>query len=146
VSKYRKLETEYRSRVLLRAALKAAGLPFEEAKPGHETHLYGYKGDERAETATFAIRRAHVGQASNDLGWHWDPAAKRFVEVISEFDQSRAESVAILDQVRREYAVASTMAEARVHGLSVQRTNHGDGRITLRVVGSVDARGTVGRV
>jgi hypothetical protein len=144
MSAYRKVETQFSSRAMLREALKAVGLPFEETRPNEpETHLIGYKGDQRQETATFAIRREYVGSASNDIGWHWDPEARRFVEIVSQFDLRRSESVEVLNQVRREYAVATTIAQARARGLSVQREDQPNGGIRLRVVGQVQASGQV---
>ena len=143
MSKYRKLETEFTSRAMLREALKAVGLPFEEAAVGCEIQLVGYTGDTRQETATFAVRREHVGSSSNDIGWHWDPEARRFVEVVSEFDLGRRRSVEVLNQVRREYAVATTIAQARARGLTVKREDQSNGGIRLRVVGQVQASGQI---
>ena len=133
MSKYRKLRTKYTSRVHLRAALKAAGIKFEECKPGVEEHLFGYMGDERAETATFIVRRDQITASSNDIGWTWD--GMQFCEVVSEYDSSISTCTKIRTNVRREYAYASSVAQAHAKGYQTQRVDLDNGGIQIRVTG-----------
>lgn len=49
--------------------------------------LVGYQGDERTHRAHVVIRRRHVGEASNDIGFERTPTGFRVH--ISEFDQSQ---------------------------------------------------------
>jgi len=142
VSHYRKLETEFTSRAILREALKAAGVPFEEAQPGEELELQGWGKQTRR--ATFAIRASREAGAIAryaDVGWQWDPETKRFVELLDSMETHRTE--ATRDRIRREYAVATTIAQARTRGLTVKREDQPNGAIRLRVVGQVQASGLV---
>lgn len=53
----------------------------------HETaqHLYGFQGDQRAQTANVIIRRKNVGGSANDLGFVRGADGK-FQAIISEYD------------------------------------------------------------
>jgi hypothetical protein len=136
MSKYLKVQCQYNSREHLRAALKAAGIEFEETRIGQpESHLVGYHGDEREETATFIVRRAHIGSSSNDLGWHWN--GKAFEEIVSQFDSGRPETTKIRDSIRKEYAVSFATAQARIKGWNVARINAPDGTVQLKVTGRI---------
>lgn len=139
MSKYRKMATKYTSRQLMREALQAAatklGFTFEECKPGHEEHLYGYKGDVREETATFIVRRAQIGGASNDFGLRWNGTS--YEEIVSEFDATKHRTTQIRNAIRREYAVAATVAQAQAKGYRVERVDQVGGGVQLRVTGRV---------
>ena len=135
MSEYVKKRTKYTSRVHLRSALQAAGIQFEECQPGTEVHLVGYHGDTRPETATFVVRRNQIGASSNDIGWHWDPDRRSFVEIVSEFDQRQSKCTTIRQTVRREYAYAATISQARVKGYRTQRVDLPDGSIQVRITG-----------
>ena len=135
MSKYRKLRTKYTIRVHLREALKAAGVAFEECRPGQEAHLIGYHGDQRPETATFIVRRDQVGYSSNDLGWHWD--GMQFVEIVSEFDQRQPACTAIRQTVKREYAYAAAVTQARSKGYQTERIDLPNGTIQIVVTGRI---------
>jgi hypothetical protein len=135
MSAYKRLLTKYTSRAMLRAALQAAGLKFEECAPGQEQHLIGYHDDVRDETATFIVRRQHIGSSSNDLGWRWDPEAKVFTEIVSEFDSTYRGTTKIRNQVRQEYAVAVATTQARAKGYQTKRLNLVDGQVQLVITG-----------
>lgn len=136
MSKYRKMATTYTSRAHLRAALVASGVPFEETLPGTaELSLIGYHGDVRPETAAFVVRRAHIGTASNDLGWTWDNQDKVYREVVSNFDSSFQPCTDIRDTVRKEYAYSATVAAARAQGYQTRRVDAHDGTIQIKVTG-----------
>lgn len=136
MSEYRKLKTQFTSRTHLRAALRAAGVQFEEARPGQpELALYGYHGDERPERATFAVRRAQIGRLSNDLGYRWN--GHHFEEIVSEYDSGIARCTDVRRAVKREYAVAATIDRARAKGYRVQRQDQTDGSVQLVVTGRI---------
>lgn len=137
MSEYRKLKTQFKSRIHLRRALKTLGIPFEECPSGRETHLYGHLGDERPEKATFVVRRKHIDRLSNDLGWHWNAKARCFEEVVSEYDRSVHRCTEIRRGVKREYAVAATIGRARARGYRVRRVDQTDGTVQLVVTGRV---------
>lgn len=73
----------FTNQALLLAAL--AELGYAEVEQGEALPLYGYQGDERAESAQLVIRRKHIGAASNDLGF--TRTAEGFTPIISEYDQ-----------------------------------------------------------
>ena len=133
MSKYRKMATRFSSRADLRQALKAAGVQFEECRPGQENHLVGYQGDKRPETATFIVRRDQIGHASNDLGYHWN--GRGFEEVVSDFDSRQEACTQIRQAVKREYAVVTATAAAKAKGFQVKRLDQADGSVQLQVVG-----------
>jgi hypothetical protein len=137
VSKYRKMQTKFTSRALMREALKAAGMDFEECQPGTEKHLVGYQGKVRDETATFIVRREHISRSSNDLGWHWNPTTRCFEEIVSEYDSRETNTTRIRKTVKREYAVAATMSQARAKGYRVVRQNQANGTVQLVVTGRI---------
>ena len=137
MSAYHKRRTTYTSRQTLRAALQATGIPFEEYQPGREEQLVGYQGKVRPETASFIIRRAHIGYSSNDLGFKWDRAAKCFSAIVSEFDEHCAQTTRIRDEIRREYAVADTIVQARKAGYKVERKDLANGTVQMVVTGRI---------
>jgi len=116
VSKYREIKTEFREEALLRQALQASGVPFEEhAAPAH---LVGYRGDERPETAQFIIRRHNLGSMSNDLGFARQEGGT-YAAIVSDYDQYNRQSQGRLARVKQEYARAFVHREARRRGLRV---------------------------
>lgn len=138
MSKYRKMATKFTSRVFLRAALKAAGVPFEETLPGKaEKHLYGYQDKQRSETATFIVRREHLTVGSNDLGFHWDPDSRCFTEIVSNYDSNVREVTRLRQTVKREYAVSTATSAAKAKGYNVVRVNGANGTVQLKVTGRI---------
>lgn len=136
MSAYRKLRTQFTSRQHLRVALKAAGVLFEEVLPGQpDKHLVGYKGDERADTATFVVRREFISPSSNDLGYKWNPQTKCFEEIVSEYDTRCTATTNLRQAVKREYAVSTATTAARAKGYRVKRLDREDGTVQLQVIG-----------
>ena len=133
MSAYRKLSTEFRSKYRLREALAKAGVEFEECTV--EQHLIGWHARTRPETATFIVRRKHIGPSSNDLGYHWNGHA--FEEIVSEFDSGHAGCTAIRQAVKREYAVITATSAARSKGYNVARVNEASGQVRLIVTGRI---------
>jgi hypothetical protein len=118
MSNYLVLDMQFQSRDCLRQALMAVGIPFTEVELGQsETHLYGYQGDRRPETATFVIRRQNVGLGSNDIGWHWEPGLRAFVPVVSAYDTRQPRSMKLLqrDDVERVTAPGGVL-QVRIKG------------------------------
>jgi hypothetical protein len=85
MSAYITIETKITDENMLLQALADLGITEVER---HEVaqHLYGYQGDERSETAEIIIRREHVGEGSNDIGFK-RRADGTFEAIVSEFDQ-----------------------------------------------------------
>jgi uncharacterized protein DUF1257 len=114
VSKYLAYpEIVFKSRDLLLGAL--ADLGFSQVEEGEDLPLYGYEGDRRPETAALVVRRAHIGSASNDLGFRL--TSDGYIPIISEFDERTLLAGAFLPKLRVAYGerVVETVRK-RVHG------------------------------
>jgi hypothetical protein len=68
MSHFTRVRTTLRDPEVLAAALREAGYPQAEVHDEPQV-LYGYHGDARPERAEVIIRRQHIGQASNDIGF-----------------------------------------------------------------------------
>jgi hypothetical protein len=100
VSKYLELSDEvFKSRELLLGAL--ADLGYTQVEEGERLPLYGYRGDRRPETAEIVVRRAHIGSASNDLGFRKTPAG--YVPVISEYDRATLRGGNFMRELNNRY-------------------------------------------
>lgn len=131
MSKYKIIQTQFRDRETLRAALADLGIPFEEHTAG--AALYGYIGDERPERAHFIVRRQHISSSSNDLGIAWDAASKSYRAIVSEYDERQGYGPALLNRIKQRYAVRETIKLAQAKGMSIveQRDEHGVIRLKL---------------
>lgn len=69
---------------------------------GQPQHLHGYQGDRRKQTAEVVIRREHVGEASNDIGFKRRGDGE-YDAIISEFDRSKYNSK-WLEKLTHRYA------------------------------------------
>lgn len=119
----------FKDRRLLLAAL--ADLGYTEVEEGERLPLYGYQGDRRPETAELAVRRRHLGSASNDLGFARTPAG--YVPIVSEYDQRVLHGGQLLVKLRTAYSERVVEeVRRRLHG-TARRTVEGDVvRITVR--------------
>ncbi len=88
------------NRQLLLAALAALG--YGEVEEGEALPLLGYRGDRRAETAEIVVRRRHIGEASNDLGFARTPAG--YIPIISEYDGRTLHAGRFLPALRAAYS------------------------------------------
>jgi len=93
-------EIVFKDRELLLAAL--ADIGYARIEEGEALPLYGYRGDRRTETAQIAVRRAHLGFASNDLGFARIDAG--YVPIISEYDRRALRGGRLLPELRAAYA------------------------------------------
>ena len=111
----------FRNRELLLAAL--ADLGYGQVEEGENLALYGYEGDQRAETAALVVRRQHVGRLSNDIGFARTPAG--YVPLISEYDQQALHGGQLLVRLRTAYSERVVEeVRKRVHG-TARRTVEG---------------------
>ena len=105
MSHYPVLQTRLHDCRLLLESLADLGFADVEL---HETPqpLVGWRGDSRQQTAEVIIRRRHVGQASNDIGFARRPDGS-FEAIISEYDRERYDE-AWLGQLNQRYAYRLT--------------------------------------
>ena len=87
MSKYNEIKTEYRDAECLVEALHDVGYTDVEV---HETalNLYGYHGDLRQQKAHIIVRRKHISQSANDLGFLRQPDGS-YAQIVSDFDQGK---------------------------------------------------------
>lgn len=88
MSAYIQLATPMTDRECLLDALADVGFR-RDAVEVHETGqaLVGYEGLQRSQSANIIIRRAHLGSASNDLGFVSTPTGFRLI--VGDYDRAR---------------------------------------------------------
>lgn len=140
MSKYRRIEVEFRSEEALGKALQdcaaTLGISFE-VHAGEGAHLVGYLGDFRDEQAQYIVRRHHVGYGANDLGFARQPDGT-FEMLLSEFDTRQADTEgttqrALVNLLKQRYAYHATYELAWSNGYSVSETVNADGSIELEL-------------
>jgi hypothetical protein len=128
-------QTEFRDPQALVAALVECG--FEESQIEiHEqaVPLYGYQGDVRPQKAHIVIRRQHVGQAANDVGWERQADGTHRVWV-SEFDGRHRFDQTMQNRIKQEYAYQVIVRQQRVRGRTVNRKRLPSGEIEVTIGG-----------
>ena len=135
MSHFVECQTEFRDPQALVAALVECG--FQE--PQIEVHeeavpLYGYQGDARPQKAHIVIRRQHVGQAANDVGWERQ-ADGAYRTWISEYDGRHRFDQAMQSRIRQEYAYQVITRQQRARGRTVNRERLPSGEIEVTVRG-----------
>jgi hypothetical protein len=118
----------FTNRDLLVAALTDLGYP--DVEEGDALPLYGYQGDRRPETAALVVRRRHLGEASNDLGF--TRTADGYIPIVSDYDQHALHGGQFLVKLRTTYSEHVVEAvRQRLRG-SVRRTVDG-GLVRIQV-------------
>ena len=132
MSHFTRMRTRLRDAGMLAAALAEVG--YRQAEVHDEPQvLYGYRGDARPERAEVIVRRAHIGAASNDIGFARGPDGS-FEAIISEFDRRRHDG-RWLARLTQAYGHAAALKYAREHGYDVmadETERDGTRRLTLR--------------
>ncbi|MEO3840589.1 DUF1257 domain-containing protein [Streptomyces sp. B22F1] len=132
MSHFTRIRTKLRDADVLVEALRTVGYDHVEVHDEPAT-LYGYQGDARPERAEVVIRRAHIGPASNDIGFARQPDGS-FEAIISEYDRHRHDP-AWLTRLSQSYGHAATLRYAAEHGYEVatdELQQDGTRRLTLR--------------
>lgn len=118
MSHYSTIKSEYRDRDCLVAALVEAsnGRWTREMIEVHDkaVPLVGYQGDARAQRANVVIRRRHVGQASNDLGFVLE-ADGTYSAIVSNYDKTKYNKE-WSNKVSQRYSIGVLKKEADSHG------------------------------
>lgn len=96
--------------------------------------LHGYKGDVRPQRAHVVIRRQHVGQAANDVGWERLPDGT-FRAWISEYDARNRFNPSLQNRIRQEYAYQVIVRQQRRLGREVARNRLPSGELEVIVSG-----------
>lgn len=132
MSHFTRIRTQLRDTEVLVEALHAVGHRHVEVHDEPRT-LYGFQGDARQERAEVIIRRAHIGSASNDIGFARRPDGS-YEAIISDYDRRRYDE-AWLAKLTHSYGHAATLRYAATHGYEVatdELRQDGTRRLTLR--------------
>jgi hypothetical protein len=124
MSKYKEIETQITKIDHITRALDEMGVPYEWDASG--LPLVNWQGVPTNQKALVVVRRKHLGNVSNDLGWALDPGAGAYTEIISEFDEEHE----IARGVRQRCAFYQVEALAAANGYAVERVeDHGVQRV-----------------
>jgi hypothetical protein len=141
VSKYRVIQTEYRT---LASLLKALGeiltlsgdLELAADVRAPNLVLYDYLAEQRPERASIRIPRQTVnrfsGGCSNDIGFAWN--GRTFIAIVSEYDEGNTGSQKLLSAIKQRYALHEIRRQAKSRGYTVREQAKPDGSITLSLV------------
>lgn len=132
MSAYTTLATRIVSAEHLALALRDLGFAEVEVHQSPQT-LHGWMGDARAQRAEVIVRREHIGDASNDLGFARGQDGT-FVAIVSEYDRDHGDfDRGWLEKLTQRYAyhVARERLEAQGFDLVEERV---DDQETIRMV------------
>jgi hypothetical protein len=134
VSHYSEVQIEFRDGAALVAALERLGFKGKVEVHQEAKALYGYQGDKREQQAHIIIRREHVGEAANDIGFQRQSDGT-YRAWISEFDQTRNSGTrydgAWVGRLKQSYGIEKAKAEAKKKGYRVTEQKQDDGRVRL---------------
>ena len=135
MSHFVECRTEFRDQQALVAVLVECG--FQESQieiHGQAVPLYGYQGDARPQKAHIVIRRQHVGQAANDVGWERQTNGA-YRAWISEYDGRHRFGQAMQNRIKQEYAYQVIARQQRARGRTVMRERLPSGEIEVTIGG-----------
>lgn len=135
MSHYVECRPNFKDRQALIDALIAVGFARDQVEVYDEAvALYGYRGDQRQQKAHVVIRRQHVGQAANDVGWERLPDGT-YRAWISEFDGRNRFNETMQNRIKQEYAFAAVSRQQRALGRTVERRMLVTGEIEVTIGG-----------
>lgn len=145
MSHFVECRTEFHDPQALVAALIECGFEASQIEVHEQAApLCGYRGDVRPQQAHVIIRRQHIGQGANDVGWERQ-ADGTYRAWISEFDggvgpyahrQNQARfNQQTQNRIRQEYAYQVIVRKQRVRGRSVTRQRLPSGEIEVVISG-----------
>ena len=135
MSHYVECKPGFKDREALVEALSAVGFERKQIEIHEEAvPLYGYQGDQRPQNAHIVIRRQHVGQAANDVGWERMPDGT-YRAWISEYDSRHRFDQQTQDHLKQEYVYHAVSRQQRAIGRTVQRRELENGEIEVLIGG-----------
>ena len=135
MSHYVECKPGFKDQQALIDALVAVGFDRSQIEVHAETAaLFGYQGDERPQRAHIVIRREHVGQAANDVGWERlsDGTCRAW---ISEYDGRHRFNPETQNRIKQEYAYHVVARQQRALGRLIQRRELDNGEIEVVIGG-----------
>ena len=145
MSHFVECETTFRDPDALVTALVECGFNESQIEVHEEAvPLFGYLGDERPQKAHIVIRKQHIGNGANDVGWEKQPDGS-FTAWISEFDsgvgeyRSRKDTAkfnqAMQNRLKQEYAYQVISRQQREFGRNVSRQRLSSGEMEVLIHG-----------
>ena len=139
MSRYKVIQTEFRSLQSLQAALvdvlrNPSAFQVAPSPKTPSLQLYDWHGQSRPEHASIRIPRQAVNRfssgSSNDVGFAWN--GKTFEAIVSEYDQDPQYGCTnMLNRVRQRYALHELRSQAKAKGYTLREHVHPDGSINL---------------
>jgi hypothetical protein len=122
MSRYCTVKTQFKDgRALVQALMETGNWTEAQIEINNvPQNLFGYKGDMRTEKAHIIIRRLHVGEYSNDIGFVKDEDGC-YVAIISSYDKGKY-GEAWNKQLKGNYAFHKVRTEQEARGRTVSRT------------------------
>lgn len=135
MSRYCTVETQFNDGdSLLDALIETGGWTRGQIEVHSEPqHLFGWHGDRRKEKAHIIIRRKHVGDSSNDLGFIRNENGN-YEAIISDFDSSKYGKKWV-GQLKGNYAYHKVRREQEARGRKVSRERCQNGHQRIMVTG-----------
>ncbi|MCK4342693.1 MAG: DUF1257 domain-containing protein [Phycisphaerae bacterium] len=135
MSHYVECKPGFKDQQALIDALVAVGFDRSQIETHEEAlALYGYQGDTRPQRAHIIIRRQHVGQAANDVGWE-RLSDGTYRAWISEYDSRHRFNPETQNRIKQEYAYHAVARQQRTLGRTVQRRELENGEIEVVIGG-----------
>jgi len=134
ISEYATVKVQYNDPACIKQSLKELGYIFEEHSVAQR--LYGYQGDLRQQVANIIVRRAHVGPAANDVGFHKTKDGK-YELLISEFDRRKGSTSEcnFLHKLKQLYTKHKMVKKLKNMGKTITSIKVKDGRIKIKARG-----------
>ena len=138
MSHFYTVKTKLNDRELLVKALCEMGWRADQIEVHPQAqHLYGYTGDRRKQTAEVIIRRQHVGDASNDIGFKLQPDGS-YAAVISEYDRdSLGYNKQWLGRLAQNFMAHKSLRSLERQGLRGNLVRREDGKVEIRAQAAV---------
>lgn len=136
MSMYCEIQTEFKDMESLVLALYEMRPNWRDNIEYHNdaVPLYGYQGDIRKEKANVIIRRKHIGESSNDIGFIRENGV--FKAIISEFDRRTMRfNNEWLARLKSEYVFQVINKQQRAKGRIVTREKLKNGKQRLTIKG-----------
>lgn len=126
MSEYIQCKTKMKDKQALLEALAEMGYPQDKLVIDDQgTNLYGYHGDKRSDKAHIIIRRKHIGDSSNDVGFRRNSDGT-YEAIISDFDQrSMGFNQEWRDNLANKYATNLAVRTARAKGFEIVKKVEG---------------------
>ena len=145
MSHYARIKIDLKDRQALVEALLKFGYTRDQIEVHDQAQpLYDYNGAQQSQCAHVIVRKRHVGDLCNDMGWVVDPTGKHSAWHVCDYARNKPGKLfnpkikalgghndKFASQLDREYKVAVATRKAKADGKKVTRVDSDDGKILL---------------